>query len=312
MALYADMSGFLDSICDDNSTTHIHMSENIVNLGLALNMYLKLQGRVHSHHMDAGNTFTTETWCKFMKELLEHVYLPKDLKQMVSRARALNIRWEDFVTLDEHKTVEAKVQFLYSLGDRAVNMFIRPAPRVRLGHQYLGDERDIDLSSDSDDEQEYDYDDEQKYDYDDEHKYDYYDEHKYDPDDGHVQQPDFQLDRVVQVEQRSSRHGRGKIFKGLLAGVIIIIFLSFLMTMSPPILPEQDQVRCPARTVTWETVKDNCQCKIPPSRLNRHDKKLRRKTILQLHPDKNHGCKQHAHDKTVYCTGCKKPDQTDE
>ena len=298
MSLYADMNMFLDSICDDKSTTHIHISSDIVNLGLALNMYLKLQGHSHSRHMEAGNTFTTETWCQFMKELLKHVHLPKDLKQMVSRAKALNIRWEDFAKLDEYKTVEAKVQFLYSLGDNAVNMFIPHAPHGVLGHRFLGEEREVDLSSDDDDEQKYD-------------QHEIYEQYQPHQDEIYEQyqpyQPDFQLDRIVQLDQSSG--GRGILFKGIFAGVILMILLSLLMTMGSPTLPEQDYTRCPARTVTWETAEDNCKCAIPRLRLSQRDRKVRRDIMMQLHPDKNIHCPKHAHEKMAYCSGCKKPDE---
>lgn len=114
------------------------MSQDLTKLAQAFNTYLNLNEQTATVDILPTSTMTRVEWCTYMQTLLKNVFLPDSTLQMITRARALNIQYNDLVRLDSLDTIDAKVDHLFSLGDNAIKMFMMNTHQEENSLHYSG------------------------------------------------------------------------------------------------------------------------------------------------------------------------------
>jgi hypothetical protein len=135
MTLFGQAKQILTSICN-GETKHIVLSDNIRELGIAINRYLN-SCDLDSVHLPS-DTLTLFDWCVFMRKLLKYVYLPENEEDLKDRLLYLGIDYNTFVKLDTLVGIEQKVTFLNDMDKGILSLFLEPKSNNRRRVSSLG------------------------------------------------------------------------------------------------------------------------------------------------------------------------------
>ena len=125
MALYGQAKELLTSICE-GETKHVEVSEQIYNLCLAINLYMKPCA------IDTSPPLGLSAWCTFMQQLLKRVSLPDNVEDLKRRLRAFGLDYDHFVALDIAVGVDEKLLVLQTMNYTAAqSLFLGNNPKIR-------------------------------------------------------------------------------------------------------------------------------------------------------------------------------------